>query len=122
MIDKIKNTEFYKNWIQAFSICYPMMVQGDLSALTFTHFWKANVTGLIAATIATLSKKHWYQEFKKFKYAPAIILGVCTFIADLLVHPTHFYAWWSEALATGIGAGVLCAFFIYRGEYKANEL
>jgi len=57
---------------------------------------------------------------KKFKYSPAIILGVCTFVADLLVHPTHFYQWYSEALATGIGAGLLSAFFIYRGE--KNEL
>ena len=114
ILDKIKNTEFYQNWAKAFAICYPMMVEGDLSALTFTHFWKANVTGIIAATLALLTKKSWYQNFMQYKYSPAIILGVCTFVADLLVHPTHFYTWYSEALATGVGAGLLSAFFIYR--------
>jgi len=112
IINKIKNTEFYKNWAKAFAVCYPMMVQGDLSALTFTHFWKANITGIIAATLALLTKNAWYQKFMQYKYAPAIILGVCTFVADLLVHPTHFYSWYSEALLTGIGAGLLSAFFI----------
>jgi hypothetical protein len=114
ILNKIKNTEFYQNWAKAFAVCYPMMVEGDLSALTFTHFWKANVTGIIAATLATLTKKSWYKSFVQHKYALAIILGVCTFVADLLVHPTHFGAFWTEALATGVGAGLLSAFFIYK--------
>ena len=114
ILDKIKNTEFYQNWAKAFAVCYPMMVEGDLSALTFTHFWKANVTGIIAATLSLLTKKSWYQSFMQHKYAPAIILGACTFVADLLVHPTHFGAFWTEALATGVGAGLLSAFFIYK--------
>ena len=112
ILDKIKNTDFYKNWIQAFAVCYPMMVEGDLSALTFTHFWKANITGLIAASIASLSKKAWYQKFKQYKYAPSVILGASTFVADLLSHPTHFWFGTAEALLTGIGAGLLSAFFI----------
>ena len=112
IINKIKNTEFYKNWAKAFAVCYPMMVEGDLSALTFSHFWKANITGIIAATLALLTKNAQYQKFMQYKYAPAIILGVCTFVADLLVHPAHFYSWYSEALLTGIGAGLLSAFFI----------
>ena len=37
ILEKLKNTEFYGNWAKAFAICYPMMVQGDLSALTFSH-------------------------------------------------------------------------------------
>ena len=114
MLDKLKNTEFYGNWVKAFAICYPMMVQGDISALTFTHFWKANVTGVIAASIALLTKQVWYQRFMLYKYAPAIILGASTFLADLMVHPTHFYAFWAEALATGVGAGLLSAYFIYK--------
>ena len=52
IINKIKNTEFYQNWAKAFAVCYPMMVEGDLSALTFTHF-EANVTGIIGYTSFT---------------------------------------------------------------------
>lgn len=114
ILEKLKNTEFYGNWAKAFAICYPMMVQGDLSALTFSHFWKANVTGILAASIALLTKQVWYQQFMQHKYAPAIILGASTFVSDLMVHPTHFGVFWTEALATGVGAGLLSAYFIYR--------
>jgi len=30
--------KFFKDWAKAFSVCYPMMVQGNLAALTLGHF------------------------------------------------------------------------------------
>ena len=86
----------------------------SLEAFACKHCGENKIEHEIAATLALLTKKAWYQNFMQHKYSPAIILGVCTFVADLLVHPTHFYTWYSEALATGVGAGLLSAFFIYR--------
>ena len=37
-LNKLKNTDFYKNWVQAFAVCYPMMVQGDLSCFDLYTF------------------------------------------------------------------------------------
>ena len=47
MIKKIAK-DFFIKWQQACYVCFPMMVQGNLFALTFDHWIKANKTGIIA--------------------------------------------------------------------------
>ena len=44
MIKKIAK-DFFIKWQQACYVCFPMMVQGNLFALTFDHWIKANKTG-----------------------------------------------------------------------------
>ena len=54
--------KFFKDWAKAFSVCYPMMVQGNLAALTLGHFWKANITGISAAFVALIISILYYDR------------------------------------------------------------
>ena len=107
--------KFFKDWGKAFSVCYPMMVQGNLTALTLAHFWKANITGLSAAFLALLMSIVFYdKDWKKFKWYNPLVLGCSTFMVDWLVHPTHFGGYFAEAALTGLGTFALAMFFAYR--------
>jgi uncharacterized YccA/Bax inhibitor family protein len=106
--------EFFNNWGKAFAVCYPMMVQGDLSALAFDHFWKANITGFLAAVIATLCTFVWFNDLYRFKWFNPLLLGLSAIVADLLSHPSHFGGFLGEALATGLGTFILASLFVYK--------
>jgi len=106
--------EFFSNWGKAFVVCYPMMVQGDLTALTLTHFWKANVTGFIAAIIAFACTFIWFNNLYRFKWFNPLLLGLSTVAADLASHPSHFGGPLGEALITGVGTFGLACLFVYR--------
>jgi len=105
--------EFFIKWQQACYVCFPMMVQGDLTALTWSHWWKANCTGIIAGVGAVFLRWSYFQLLKDRKWFHGVQLGLATFIADLLVHPSHFGSHLGEALATAVGAGLLATFFAY---------
>ena len=84
--------------------CLVTMVQGNLLAMTLGHLLVASQTGVIAGacTAAALfisnTEKRWLV---------AIILGLATTIVDFYVHPGMFGAVATEAIVTGIGAGLL---------------
>ena len=85
-----------------------MMTQGNLLAITVYHWQKALQVGLIAS-VATLAvviygNKDWADN----KFAMAGIIGFFTAVADMMTHPTHFGGPSTEAIVTGIGAGLLC--------------
>jgi hypothetical protein len=68
--------------------CMVMMVEGNLLALNAKH-----------CLIALKSSLGAIQE--------SALLSVCMTAVDVTVHPSHFGAWWTEAVATGIAAGVI---------------
>jgi len=85
-----------------------MMTQGNLLAITVYHWQKALQVGLIAS-VATLAvviygNKDWADN----KFAMAGIIGFFTAVADMMTHPTHFGGPSTEAIVTGIGAGIIC--------------
>lgn len=109
--------KFFKDWGKAFAVCYPMMVEGNLSALTFKHFWIANITGLTAAILALVIGLIFVNEnWEKFKWYNPLVLACGTFVADLFAHPSHFWGSLGEATLTGIGTFALAMFFAYRGK------
>ena len=86
--------------------CMVMMVEGNLFALNAKHCLvalKASLGALILFSFSTF--------FLKDKTLSAIqesaLLAICMAAIDVTVHPTHFGSWWTEAVATGIAAGVL---------------
>ena len=90
------------------SSCALIMTKGNVVGLTLAHWSVALQTGLIA-TLATLAvliygKKEWVDN----KYAMAGIIGFFTAVADMFVHPSGFGGASTEAIVTGIGAGLLC--------------
>ena len=82
--------DFFIKWQQACYVCFPLMVQGNLSALTFTHWIKANQTGLIAGAGAVLIGYTVLKRYKDALWFHGVSIGVATFVGDLLaVSYTH---------------------------------
>lgn len=84
--------------------CLLAMVQGNLLVLTIGHLLVAMQTGFIAGIIAfgvTVKARinnHWVI---------ALLLGISTAIIDYLIHPSSFGGAATEAIVTGLIAGLL---------------
>ena len=80
--------------------CLLVMVQGNIWLATIGHLQKAVETGFITGVgvlILSLFTHRWFGN----KYVVAGITGGMCFIADLLIHPTHFGSYTTEAIVTG---------------------
>jgi len=98
---------FYKRFLESAPACLLIMVKGDPFALTLGHWIVASETGCLTGAIAVgLSALKPGLEENKFVMAGAT--GFITAVADLIVHPSHFGGYHTEALVTGIAAGLLC--------------
>jgi hypothetical protein len=84
--------------------CMLAMVQGNILALTIGHLMIALQTGLIAGSIALALSL--IARAKKVWVTP-LLLGVSTAAVDYFVHPSNFGTAATEALVTGLVAGVL---------------
>jgi hypothetical protein len=65
------------------------MVQGNIWLATIGHLQKAVETGFITGAGVLILSLFTYRWFSN-KYVVAGITGSMCFIADLLVHPSHF--------------------------------
>jgi hypothetical protein len=96
-----KMKTFLTPFCEATPACLLVMVQGNIWLATIGHLQKAVETGLITGIgVLTLSlfTHRWFGN----KYVVAGITGGMCFIADLLVHPTHFGGIITEATVTAI--------------------
>ena len=103
LIQKIKI--FLTPFCEATPACLLVMVQGNIWLATLGHLQKAAETGLITGVgVLTLSffTYRWFGN----KYVVAGITGGMCFIADLLIHPTHFGSYTTEAVVTGAIAAI----------------
>jgi len=105
---KEKIEVFVRRMSEATPSCLMMMVQGNALALTLTHWQKAIQTGAITGGLAVLIAFSGRKELQDNKFVIAGLTGFLTAIADFMTHPTHFGGESTEAIATGIGAGLLC--------------
>ena len=89
---------------QSWAACMGMMVQGDLSVLTFNHALVASKVGILTGlAMLVASFLPWNN-----KWLGIFLTGAFTAIADALIHADNFPA---EHLATGAGAMVLAIIF-----------
>jgi hypothetical protein len=88
--------------------CLVMMTQGNLLAITLGHWSKALQVGLIASVATLAVVIYGNKDWSDNKFAMAGVIGFFTAVADLFTHPTHFGGASTEAICTGIGAGLLC--------------
>ena len=96
---------YLENIGEAGCACLLTMVQGNVLALTLSHWVIASQTGLIAGAIATTT-----VVAAKFRHQwlISLTLGVVTAVVDFCVHPATFgSAAVVEALVTGAGATLL---------------
>jgi len=85
-----------------------MMVQGNMLAITLGHLAIASQTGVVAGAVATVVI---VAARNRIRWVISAVLGVVTAVVDYLVHPGQFGPVFAEALATGLGAGILSFLF-----------
>jgi hypothetical protein len=95
---------FIENAAEATTACLLTMVQGNLLAITLSHWLIASQTG-IASGAATAAVLFLWSTTRPWKVA--LVFGVLTAIADFFVHPGQFGPVALEAMVTGAGAAVL---------------
>ena len=84
--------------------CLVMMVQGNMLAVTLGHLAIAVETGIIAGTVASILV---FVAHARTRWIISTVLGAVTAVVDFFVHSGQFGTIFAEALATGLGAGLL---------------
>ena len=104
LIQKIKI--FLTPFCEATPACLLVMVQGNIWLATLGHLHKAVETGFITGVGVLILSLFTYRWFGN-KYVVAGITGGMCFIADLLIHPTHFGSYTTEAMVTGVVTAII---------------
>ena len=99
---------FARRLSEATPSCLMMMVQGNVFALTLTHWLKALQVGALTGAMAVVVSLSGRKELQENKFVIAGLTGFLTAVSDFLLHPSHFGGPSVEAITTGIGAGLLC--------------
>jgi len=105
---KSKLEIFVKKLSEATPSCLMIMVQGNALALTSQHWIKAIQTGATTGLLAVFISLSGRKELQENKFVIAGMTGFLTAIADFAAHPSHFGGESTEAITTGIAAGLLC--------------
>lgn len=93
-----------ENVSESATACLVTMVQGNVLALGVGHWIVASQTGLAAGSFATVAL---YASRGRGRWVVAGVLAVSTALFDYLIHDSGFGSAVTEAIVTGIGAGVL---------------
>ena len=89
--------------------CLLLMVQGDITAITMAHWIKALTTALITSlSMVALSFIKSNKDFYDNKYLLAALTSFVTMVVDYQVHPSHYKGNYTEAIMTGLAAGIFC--------------
>jgi len=97
---------FITPFCEATPACLLVMVQGNIWLATIGHLQKAVETGFITGVgvlVLSLFTNQWFSN----KYVVAGITGGMCFIADLLIHPSHFGSYTTEAIVTGAFTAII---------------
>ncbi|MBU3554713.1 hypothetical protein [Polynucleobacter sp. UB-Piko-W3] len=97
---------FLTPFCEATPACLLVMVQGNIWLATLGHLHKAVETGFITGVGVLILSLFTYRWFGN-KYVVAGITGGMCFIADLLIHPTHFGSYTTEAMMTGVVTAII---------------
>jgi hypothetical protein len=95
--------------VEIAAVCVLLMVQGDLAGVTLTHLGIASQTGLLG--VLPLLGVTFTQQARILsnRWASSSLVAVCTFIADSLVHASHYPGAYTEAALTAAGAFLFSA-------------
>jgi hypothetical protein len=93
-------------------VCLVLMVQGRLGEVTLAHFVIATKTGLLAVfPVLGVTFTRYARHFAK--WTSSAFLGICTLLADGVIHPSHYPGKYTDAALTGIGAFALSIMISY---------
>lgn len=92
--------------VEVGAVCLVLMVQGHLGDVTLTHAWIAAKTGLLGVSPALAVTFSQYARHLLNRWTSAAFLGMCTFVADAVIHASHYPGEYTEAALTAAGAFV----------------
>lgn len=113
-----RSTIFLRRISEVVPACL-MVVQGNITAITPEHWLVALKTGCLTGVGAIIVSFIKNDDMRDNKFVMAGMVGFLTAVADFLVHPSHFGGEHTEALVTGIAAGLLCILFSGIGQKRA---
>lgn len=96
-----------ENIAESSTACLLTMVQGNVLALTLSHWLIASQTGVVAGSVASAAL---LVSRVRRRWAIAAVLGLATAVVDFFMHEPTFGAPAVEALVTGLGAAILSWF------------
>lgn len=97
------------------------MVQGNLAAATLMHFEIASKTGLAAVLPALFVTFTRYTRHLVNRWTSSAFFAICTFVADSLMHESHYPGEYTEAALTAVGAFVFSVAVSYTPIGKAID-
>ena len=95
---------FVENVAEATTACIVTMVQGNLMALTLSHWLIASQTGVVAGSVTSAAI---LMARISRPWVVSAILGATTAVVDFFMHPGSFGPLAAEAIVTGLGAALL---------------
>jgi len=88
--------------------CLMLMVQGNVLALALPHWQTAlKTSGIVGIILVALSFSAKTKSISDNKYSMAGMVALATTLVDFNMHPSHYSGETTEALMTGIAAGLL---------------
>lgn len=99
--------------VEAGAVCLVLMVQGHITDVTVAHLVIAAKTGLLAVSPALGVTFTRYARYLPNKWVTSAFLGGCTFVADAVMHGSHYSGEYTEAALTGAGAFALSLLLAY---------
>ena len=98
---------------EAGAVCLVLMVQGHLADVTLAHFAVAAKTGLLATApvLGVTMTQHAHRLANR--WFVSALLGLCAFVADAMIHGSHYSGAYTEAALTGAGAFALSVMVSY---------
>jgi hypothetical protein len=103
---KEKSKSLIEGVSESTAACLITMVQGNILALTLGHLFVALQTGVIAGSLALAVT---VLARINNKWMMPIVLGLLTMLVDFYVHPGMFGSVATEAIVTGLAAGLMSA-------------
>ncbi len=90
--------------VEVSSVCVLLMVRGNLLALTGAHFAVAGKTGLLSILPAlAITYTRSAARIVVNRWTSSLFIGACGFVADAIVHQSHYPGAYTEAALTGLG-------------------
>ncbi len=101
---KRRLTLLIENMGESTTACLLAMVQGNVLALTASHWLIASQTGIVAGLVASAVL---FAIQRLDKWIIAGTLAIVTAVVDFFSHPAQFGLFATEAIVTGLAAGAL---------------
>jgi len=93
--------------------CLILMVQGQIAQATVGHLLIASETGLLTVVpLLGITLTRYARHFGN-RWISALLVAVCTFFADALIHGSHYTGKYTEAALTAVAAFTLSVVVSY---------